>query len=666
MQSKALTVFALLAVLALAAYWFVGSDDPVTLTDPNEGEEVVEPDTKPARPIAGERAAPDQPNRPNNSDDLIRTAVTDELPSGAKSPQGVEGRILNQQGGAIAGATVYLLRGTGLDSFKLLLAYQKGDRIPPAAMATSDENGRFRIGLKDWNDEKTYEVRVLHENYADHRIERINIQPKDWWNVGDVVMKQGATIRGTVFAENGVGIAEATVTARPQFTHGMLSVPGREAGLEVKTDASGHYELANIDPLDFAGLSAHATGHTRVDKTEIQLQVQNPIRIDFQLSEGFEISGIVVDPQGKPVSRAKVTCSALSQKSPQQEDTYTNRQGEFLVHGLRGGVFSVIVNADGFQEAEEKPVPAGTQDLNITVEKLGEVYVTARGRNGVALSRFLCNIKPALDGQSTYGKPMLVHEAKRAKNGTELISGLRPLTYVAEVSARGYAKNFSARFTIVEGQTEPAAVEVQLNQGGTLRGVVQDEKGEPVPGVTIKTLPYNLIENPLITAFGGMPYTITRATKKTDSKGRFVFKLLHPGEYQLKFTHPEYCAVFTKKNMAEVGVEMDLPRVTMPRGCQVSGVAELQGKATGQVKIHISAVHKKDTLSSFTTEATTDNDGLFLMPKRVPAGDYEYRAAQMSLGPFMIMIQFQKKTPFTIRPGEERRQLRVVVPVIKK
>ena len=123
---------------------------------------------------------------------------------------------------------------------------------------------------------------------------------------------------------------------------------------------------------------------------------------------------------------------------------------------------------------------------------------------------------------------------------------------------------------------------------------------------------------------------------------------------------------FTKKNMAEVDRAIELPKVTMQRGCEVSGIAELQGQPTGQIKVHISAVHKKDTLSSFTTDATTDNEGLFLLPKRVPPGDYEYRAAQMSLGPFMIMIQFQKTTPFTIQPGEEHRQLRVVVPPIKK
>jgi protocatechuate 3,4-dioxygenase beta subunit len=446
----------------------------------------------------------------------------------------------------------------------------------------------------------------------------------------------------------------------------MLSVPGREEGLQVKTDESGNYEIRNINPLDFAGLTAHAPSHTRIEKTELQFVENSRVRMDFQLDEGFEISGVVVDPHGNPVRGASIICAALSQKSPQEQKTYTNAEGVFVAEGLMGGMFNVIIEADGYQRAEEKPVEAGTLDLKITVEKLGSVYVTAYGRNRRPLDRFLCSIKPALDGQTTYGKPMLTKEATAPKDGTELITGLIPLTYVAEVSARGYAKNFSPKFTIIEGQTDPVSVEVQLNQGGTLRGVVNDTSGKPIQGVSVSTMPHDLIENPLIIAFGGAPYTITRSTVKTNKKGIYEFKLLHPGDYQLKYMHVDYCTAFTKKNMAEIDQERDLPPVALERGCEVSGIAQLNAKPTGQVKVHISAEHKEGTLSTFNTEATTDNEGRFLMPKRLPAGKYVYRAAQMGLGPFMIMAQYQKTTPFEIQPSEDQLQLLVTVPVINK
>ncbi len=666
MQSKALSSLAVLvAVLgfAAAAYLFMDPDNYDPITDNTREAEVDEGGDNPAKSLQGARGDTDNPS---TSKELTREEYGYKTPSAANSAQGVEGRILTPTGRPVPGATVFLIRGVGLDSFQLLLRYQKGERFPPISMATSNEDGHFRLGLKDWQDKKTYEVRIHHDDFSDHRIERIRPQPEDWWNVGDVKLKRGTTIYGTVYSGDGSALPGATVTARPQFTHGMLSVPGREEGLEVKTGESGNYEIRNINPLDFAGLSAHAPSHTRVEKTELQLAENSRVHIDFQLDEGFEISGVVVDPQGNPIRGARITCAALSQKSPQEQKTYTNAEGVFVAEGLLGGMFNVIVEADGHQRAEEKPVEAGTLDLKITIEKLGSVYVTAYGRNRRPLDRFLCSIKPALAGQTTYGKPMLTKEATAPKNGTELITGLIPLTYVAEVSARGYAKNFSPKFTIIEGQTDPVSVEVQLNQGGTLRGVVNDASGKPVQGVSVSTMPHDLIENPLITAFGGAPYTITRSTVKTNKKGIYEFKLLHPGDYQLKFMHPDFCTAFTKKNIAEVDQERDLPPVALERGCEVSGIAQLNGKPTGQVKVHISAEQEEGTLSTFNAEATTDNEGRFLIPKRLPAGKYIYRAAQMGLGPFMIMVQYQKTTAIEIQPSEEQRQLLVTVPVINK
>ena len=69
--------------------------------------------------------------------DEIREKIENEIDSGAKAPQGVKGRLISPSGAPVAGATLYLIRGVGLDSFQMLLRWQKGERFPPVAMASS-------------------------------------------------------------------------------------------------------------------------------------------------------------------------------------------------------------------------------------------------------------------------------------------------------------------------------------------------------------------------------------------------------------------------------------------------------------------------------------------------------------------------------------------------
>ena len=669
-QIKILLGLLLAAAAGLYITLFAGNNNPPDHDDPqNSGVENPSDRAKnEVKEIQGDSGKREKQEVAQPKRDLVRKPVTGTS-SGAEYEQGVKGVVVDELDNPVADAEVYLMPGMGIEFMRMFREHQKGVRYPPIAQTVTGANGAFELGIETWKEGKDYEVRILHEDYCDHKLPRIVVQPKDWFDKGIIKLKTGVTVFGRVTTETGLPIPDATVAARDgSGTLNITPTPGRETGNTAMTDASGNYELKNLDPLAMVALSAIAENFAKDEKTEIQLfQGGKRHQVDFQLVPGLDIAGFVVDAQGVAVRDATVTVSALSQKSRQVEETTTNTAGEFITSGLKAGVYAVMVKANGFLSADEKPIQAGTKDMNIVLEQQGKVSVTVLGKNDAPVANFLCNLKVAFDGQDTYGNPVVSKNVKGAKNGTVVIEGINPMTYVAEIFADGYAKNFSERFVISESTEEPPRITVRLNEGGYIHGFVRDTKGNPVKGVKIKTMPNGMIENPF-TAIFQIPYTISTGNTTTAANGEFSFRMLYPGKYQLKFTHDRFCSDFTKDIVVEVGQQTELGEIKISRGCQVSGIARVDGKASGQIKINVSAVADPKNPIPFSCEAVSDNEGRFLLSKRLKPGKYEYMAAQqVQANPLLMLVQFNKsRKKFYIGENQEHLVLNIHIEKLKE
>jgi len=158
--------------------------------------------------------------------------------------------------------------------------------------------------------------------------------------------------------------------------------------------------------------------------------------------------------------------------------------------------------------------------------------------------------------------------------------------------------------------------------------------------------------------FGAMiPYKVTRTWATTDSQGRYAIKLLAPGEYQLKFTHPQHYDVYQKGYQVEEARTTEIPPLRMDRGTIVSGTARVDGVPAGQVKVTISSVvdPTQQVQVNFNAEAITDNEGRFVIGKRLPPGKYQARAARQTLpNPLLQVVDFAKtQQDFSIMRGQD-------------
>jgi hypothetical protein len=240
------------------------------------------------------------------------------------------------------------------------------------------------------------------------------------------------------------------------------------------------------------------------------------------------------------------------------------------------------------------------------------------------------------------------------------------MTYVAEVFAKGHAKNFSERFAITAGQVEPPKVIGRLDEGGAIYGVVRNESGELVKNVKVATNPNRMIDNPFTKMFQ-MSFTISQANVSTNAEGEFRFDQLYPGSYQLVLKHDSHCTMFINDVAVQKGQETQVGETRITEGCVVSGIARLDGTPAGQVRVNVTSVVNANNPSPFTAEAVTDNEGKFVLNKRLPPGNYQVMAAQnIQANPLLMFVQFNKsKKEFQIRSGSKNHVLDIRLEKVK-
>ena len=90
------------------------------------------------------------------------------------------------------------------------------------------------------------------------------------------------------------------------------------------------------------------------------------------------ISGQVRDPQGKPIARARVIPTWRQHfeggefrfnASVAELELMADEDGRFRLEGLQQGRYIIEVKAGGFTDRELEPIPAGDENLVVTLER---------------------------------------------------------------------------------------------------------------------------------------------------------------------------------------------------------------------------------------------------------------------------------------------------------
>ena len=378
-----------------------------------------------------------------------------------------------------------------------------------AAFTRSDEDGKFSL----WVEPPTATVSAFAEGYTEGA--RSAAVPGTFVEV--FLTPESVVVGKVVWADSGKPVAGAKVEASNSRFVG-LTFGGAGDG-SVYSEDDGSFRLEGLEP---GAYKVSASGDELVgaseEKTHVGLgQTSEPVVV--KVHPAFAVRCTVLVDGETPCSYGTVRLEDKLRKNEPTRGSTGQEDGSVLVKGVLPGTYEVTVRCQGHVAEESYPdvvisdasleglswtVHAGQTIRGVVVDAAGEplegARVSARGK---------ATDDPRARLASSWGE-------RTEADGEFELSGLLPGTY--ELSARHDdqpSPHEPFEVVVPEGQ-DVADVTLTMLASGEVHGIVRDEKGTAVSGVSVR------LDGP------------GWAGATTNDEGRFVMQGVEVGEHRVK------------------------------------------------------------------------------------------------------------------------------------
>jgi uncharacterized GH25 family protein len=316
----------------------------------------------------------------------------------------------------------------------------------------------------------------------------------------EVTVRKGATVEGRVTTTEGRPVAGAHLRVMPTGNAGnpLLAALGLP---EAVADGDGAYQLAGV-PEGTRSIVAEERDHPKATQT---LAVQSGSNhLDFQLADGREVSGRVVDPQGQPIPGAEVSLS--SQSGAWQ--AATGPDGGFLMTAVPDGAYRLLAEKEGWARARSPEVRVAggpVAGLVLQLDRGGAIVGRISGLGFEELSGLQLSASGPTGGQL----------GQVDYQGSYRIDALSPGEWTVEAHLPDNRRAVG-RAQLAPGQAQ-ASLDLEFGGGLTLSGVVLHGE-QPVVGAMVTVQGSN----------GGLLHGM-----RSGSDGRFRVEGLPPGPVEV-------------------------------------------------------------------------------------------------------------------------------------
>lgn len=260
----------------------------------------------------------------------------------------LEGRVVDENGRPIKGATIYIRRCSGYIQGREQLYFWFSEQTPWAGTFTSDKDGKFTVlHLPATEPFEYYDYSLVFNAPGRARLERkaTNYRPL---SSATFVLSPECTLSGTLYLPG-------KTAPVPECTEMIVTiyVPGEgQQYQEARTDKNGRFEFTQLPPgkseLMVQGLDPKWDGSKSIPPkprdwvmpavTDIELAPGKSVDLELTATKGSLITGkLVVKEANKPVTSAGIYVSHAGRPgfvSP--ERVYSDENGEFAVRVAPG------------------------------------------------------------------------------------------------------------------------------------------------------------------------------------------------------------------------------------------------------------------------------------------------------------------------------------------
>ncbi|MEM8709999.1 MAG: carboxypeptidase-like regulatory domain-containing protein, partial [Planctomycetota bacterium] len=386
--------------------------------------------------------------------DALRSRALDETPGpSADAALAIEGTL------AVEG-TVVPPPPTDV-SIWVRSGFSSEGRISSRHQVRSDAAGRFRLEIERPDETVTLTARAEV----------------------DGCLPSGGTVVTVPRREERASL-DLTFLRRDTVVHGVVFEPGGKpaSGARVlwnkftaECDEEGAYEIT-VAPRYVYRIYAEKAGLGRTAAVAADLEPGVRHRIDFTLTEGFSIRGVVRDEDGEALEGVQVSSFF------RHDRVETDIEGRFVIGCIsrtdRGQVELTARHPDFVSSSEVVVVPA-TGDL--AVELVLRRGVGVLGKVVRADGQPLPGVELVLGPGRNYHQALTAYSDDR---GDFEFSAVEPGEQIIWASANGYA-DLRHDLLVPMGPEAVTDVILRLDEGLTVRGRIEDESGLPVEGVSI-------------------------------------------------------------------------------------------------------------------------------------------------------------------------------------
>lgn len=339
--------------------------------------------------------------------------------------------------------------------------------FPAAALsvARTDAEGRFEL----WTKPGALTLVAHAEGYAPARTSAG--APTE---LATIFLTPESAISGTVVhVETGTPMAGVTVSA-----HGS----GRG---ETITDADGHFRIAALTPGSYdVNAAADELYGESAERVHLGL-AQSVEGIVVEVHPAFVVAGkvVIVETQ-TPCSEGRVTLVRDDQRFVGAVDEH----GEALVRAVLPGEYQVQVRCtDQVPEPEYEPIVV-TDQSHVGLEWKVHTGLAIRGMvvdsNAAPVVGIRVHASPKLASADPRGQQTSSMAAATQSDGSFDLRGLLPGSYELDVWSDKHPKLAKPELVTL-GEAGLDGVRLVLPATGRLVGIVRDEDGVAVPGVTV-------------------------------------------------------------------------------------------------------------------------------------------------------------------------------------
>ena len=326
----------------------------------------------------------------------------------------------------------------------------------------------------------------------------------------DIALDAGGNVLSGTISDVGGGpvpgarIAVVKSSASPFGTAELTALAGPDGKYSI-TLADGDYD-GNVTHEDY----------TRASRSFAV--AGQPVTVDFVLSPGGSIRGVVVTREGKPLPGAIVIADA---RRGSDNNVRTDDKGEFAMHSLGSGVISLNAAGRGYASEQPTVVELGigeqVEGVRIVVDRAYTISGTViesgskKGIPGVRLGVF-----------SIAGGQLAVAPDPSDAEGAYEIVGVRPANYMIFAIGETAMPEIGKQVEVVDKDVTGLVIEMGI-------GVTVSGRVEPAAVASISVEPTQVGIGNIFEALKAMLVLGT-----SDATGAFVLYHVPPGSFTLR------------------------------------------------------------------------------------------------------------------------------------